>query len=305
MSIASSTILRKPGRITFDGAVLYSGDAPITATLRETRFGIKADMFPQIEERPSDRVYEITCQLAGEWEHLAVLWPHGSTAIGADLFDNTPLKINTRDGEVYTFSNVAITQQPAIRAIIGQTLIGSVTFTAILKDGADPGDADAYFTIGAEAYGSDAFSVANIKTPVWTNAWGAVSPWDAFATSGGITFDFPLTLEPKRVDGLGTVNMTMVDRAATAKGTPVGVTVAEILAAADANVAMGSAPTLKHLDVSGTGVHIRLYSAMVRDPVINWHSKTDMIGELTWRACQGFTANVADPLFYVGTTAPA
>ncbi|GAA5137393.1 hypothetical protein GCM10023213_14000 [Prosthecobacter algae] len=304
MGITSSTILRKAGRITYDGGVFYSGDAAINVRLNETRFAIKADMFAKIQERPQDRIYEIKCPLVGEWEHLALLWPHGSTAIGASIFSNETLKINTRDGEVYTFSNVAVTTSPTIRAIVGQTLIGEVTFTAILKDGADPGDSDAYVTIGSESYGSDAFSVAAIKTPIWANAWGA-SPFDAFKTSGGITLDFPLTFEPVKVDGLGTVNMTLVEKAATAKGTPVGVTMAQVLTAINANTAMGSAPTQNDLIITGTGVHLQLYNAMLRDPQFNWHSKTDLIGELTWMACQDFTTNVADPLYYIGTEAPA
>ncbi len=304
MAITSSTILRKAGRVTFDSAVFYSGDAAINVRLNESRFAVKADMFSKIDERPQDRVYEIKMPLAGEFEHLGVLFPHGSTALGAPIFSNKTLKINTRDGEVYTFANVAVTTSPTIRAIVGQTIFGEVTFTAILKDGEDPGAEGAYLTIGLESYGSDAFSVAAIKTPIWANAWGS-SPWDAFKTSGGITFDFPLTFEPVKVDGLGTVNMTLVERAATAKGTPVGLTMAQILTAINANSVMGAPPTQDDLIVAGTGVHIQLYNAMLRDPQFNWHTKTDLIGELTWMACQGFTTNVADPLYYVGTSAPA
>lgn len=304
MAITSSTILRKAGRITYDGGVFYSGDAAITVRLNETKFDIKADMFNRIHSRPSNRVYEIRVPLVGEWEHLAVLFPHASTALGTQIFSNKTLKINTRDGQVLTFSNAAVTAMPSIRAIIGQTVLGEVTFTAILKDGADPGDSDAYVTYGSEAYGTDAFSVAAIKTPVWANAWGASSPWDDFKTSGGVTFDFEMALEPQNVDGLGTVNMVLSNVQATARCTPVGVDIDDILTAVGANAVMGSTPSENNLVVSGSGVHLTLYKCLMRDPSLSFHNKTDLIGEVTFQAGQGFTSNAADPLFRIDTAAP-
>lgn len=306
MAITTSTILRAPGSIAFDGGRFYS-EGNIQVRLIEDKFDVKADMFPRIDRRPRDRRYEITCKLAGEWEHLSVLFPHGNTALGTPIFDNTPLTIWTRAGSnnKFVFSNVAVTKQPGVVAFNGGVITGDVTFTALLKDGGDPGDADAYLAVSTDTYPTDAFSVAAIKTPVFSASWGAGDLASFGVSESGVVFDFPIELSPQKTDGLGTVQMYLSGRMATAKFTPQGITVAELLTALGANVAMGSAPTINHLNVSGTGVYVRLYNAQLMDPALNFHTQTDMIGEVTAEATQGFTANVTDPLFYVGTSAPA
>lgn len=304
--ITSSTIECGPGLIVYNNAYFYSQEN-IQLKLTEEKFDIKADAFPTLQKRAKNRKYELSFKPVGEWEHLAVLFPHGNTALGSQVFNNTPLTIWANDGTKYVLSNVAVTKQPGIVAGVGFTLLGDVTFTAILKDGAVPSDSDAYLAISSDTHpGFGSFSLAAIKTPVWTRSWGS-SPWDDFKVAeGGMVFDFPLELQEQKVDGLGTVNMKLAGRSANAKFTPVGLTTAQILSALGSNTVLGAAPTVNPLNCSGTGVYIRLYNAMMMDlAALNWSTKNDRIGEVTAEATQTFTAGAADPLFYVGTSAPS
>jgi hypothetical protein len=304
MPITVSTILNGPGLVTLGGGYFY-GEGLINLKLIEEKFEPRVDFIPGIGKRPKDRRYELTFTPCGEWEHLSVLFPHGNTAIGAQLFSGAECVIWALDGTKHTLHNAAITKMPGITAGIGSTLLGDLQITGLLKEGKDPHESGAYLTTASDSYpGNSNFSISAIKTPVWTRSWGA-SPWDSIhVADGGVKFDFPLQLRPLVVDGLGTVGMVVTGRSASAKFTPVGKTVAEVLTAVGSGAAMGSTPTVNDFICSGTGVYIALYDAQMEDPGFNWHSQANRLGEVTLTATQTMDAGATNPLFLVGTAAP-
>lgn len=299
--ITTTTILRGPAFVAFNGGLFYS-ESNIQVKLISETFAPKADGFPALGKRVKDRKYEITMKLIGEWESLGVLFPHGNTALGSYLFNNTSLVIWTNDGVKRTFSNAAVTKMPGVSANVG-TILGDVTFTALLKDGAEPGDSDAYVVIGSGT--PPVTGIGSIITPVWTCAYGS-GVLETFRTGeSGVVFDFGMEVSPIKVAGLGTVQMALSGRSVTARFTPVGVTEAEILALVNSNTAMGASPSVADLVVSGTGAYIAAYSAQLEEPTFNFHTQTDRIGELLATASQTWDTGASNPLFYVGTSAPA
>ena len=56
------------------------------------------------------------------------------------------------------------------------------------------------------------------------------------------------------------------------------------------------------LYVFGTGVDLRLTAAALIGGPALWSAVVDRVGDLEWRACRKFTAGVAQPLYYVGST---
>lgn len=304
-AITSSTILAGPCKIAFDGATFYS-EGDVVVKLIEERYKIKVAGFPDLQERTSNRKYEISFKPAGEWRNLSVLFPYGSTNLGAQIFSNEALTIWTRDASdnKHLFSNAAITKMPGILVGVKQTLLGDMTFTALLKDGGVPGDADAYFAVSTDTFPTEALDLSTILTRVVTRAWGS-SPWDSFnVTENGIVYDFPMEVLEEKVDGLGTVNMRLVNRAATAKFTPVGITVAQLVTATGSNGVLGAAPTVNDFIVAGTGIHLTLYDAQFRDVNLNFGLTTGRIGEIMAMATTTFDTGALNPLWRIGTAAP-
>jgi hypothetical protein len=303
--MTSSTILSGPCKLVFDGATIYS-QGNVEVKLIEERFDIKVDGVRMMQQRAKDRRYEITLTPAGEFKDLAVLWPYASTVIGTKIFANDTLTLWSRDATANKriFSNVAITKLPPIRASSGQTMLGSMTFTAILKDGAVPGDADAYVVQSDDTWPSEALDVSKIITPIFARSWGS-SPWDAFFVGpDGMEFDFPLGLKPHTVDGLGTVNYSVISHEGTCNFTPMGLTEEQIRSAVGANAVLGSAPTVNNLIAAGTGCHLTLYSAQMQEAAFTFGADAERLGPLTAKATQTLSAGALNPIYRIAAAAP-
>lgn len=301
----STTILTGPCKLVFSGATIYS-KGNVTVKLVEERWKVQVSGFRDLQERTKDRRYEVTFEPAGEFRDLAVLWPYGTSAIGTKIFGNTPLTIWSRDAtnNKRVFSNAAITKLPGIVASVSQTLLGSVTFSCLLKDGGAPGDADAYVVQSTDTYPVETLDVSKMITPIYSHSWGA-SPWDSFYVGeGGVVYDFPLNLYAHKVDGCGTVNMSIAGHDASAKFTPMGLTEAQIRAAVGSNSVLGAAPTVNDLIVAGSGVHLTLYAAQLRDENLTFGAGVDRLGEVTAMATQTFSAGAANPLYRIADAAP-
>lgn len=299
------TLLSGPCKLVFGAATIYSqGDVQIK--LVEDRYKLKVAGFRDLQERTKNRRYEVTFTPAGEFKNLSVLWPYAASAIGTKIFSNASLTVWSKDATANkrVFSNAAITKLPTITASAGATMLGSMTFTCILKDGAAPGDSDAYVVQSDDTYPTEAMDVSTILTPVFARSWGS-SPWDAFyVNEAGVVLDFPLALFNHDIDGLGTVNMSISGHDATAKFTPMGMTEAQIRSAVGANAAHGSAPTTNNLILAGTGCHLTLYAAQARDENVNFGAGVNRHGEMTLMATQTFSAGAANPIYRIAAAAP-
>lgn len=309
-SIDRTSIITGPALVTYGGQSFWSkGDVVITPI--NDRFSIDTAHFGPVDERIQNRRFEITFEPSGRFTSAlaAVLWPYASTSIGDDIYGatDTALTINSRAGKQWVFHNSAITAMPNIRIGVGQTIQGSLTFTALLANSTDPTNAAAYFTESSVAYpGDTGFAVSDILTKACTAAWGASSPWDSFLTQEGWEFAFDLTLAPKMVDGLGTVGMSLQSLRVTASAIPVGPAEADTLSKMKTSAELGtSIATTDDLIVSGTGIYVSISNAGLQEADLGFGAERKRLGQHTWMATRTVTAGTADALFYVGTSAPA
>lgn len=311
MAIPNRThLLREPGLIQFNGAYFYSKEA-ISVTQQDEFYDIKAAAFGKLEDRVSDRRFEIKLRPIGEWESLSVLFPYFSTLIGAEIYGSSdvPLTIWTQSGRKYVFHNVAITGVPEIMPKVGDTLLGEVTFTALIAKDKSPGDSAAYFTLSTgQAYPGDAaLSKAAILTKHPSLAWGGSAPWDEFLTVDGVQIAHALSFEPVKMNGLGTVGMRLGDLAITAQFQPAGnITMSDVLTATGANTALGATPSVENLNVSYSGFYFRVYSAALRQASFRFGTGEgdNLVQGLEARATRTFSAGAAVALGYAGTEAP-
>lgn len=308
-AIARSSIISGPAKITYNSQVFWSkGD--VTFKVINDRFDIQTAHFGKVDERFGDRKIEITFEPSGAFTAgiAAVLWPYASTAIGASVFGaaDVPLTINGRDGRQLVVKAAAVTKMPSIKAGVSSTIAGAVTFTGIIASNVDPTNAAAYYAETAVAYpGDTGFAASDILTKAFASAWGAAAPWSAFMTQDGWSIDFDLKLSPQKVDGIGTVDMTFAGLDVSAKCIPVGPTQADILSKVAGTGGLGvSVATANHLNISATGIYLRLYNAALVDSGLTYGAEAKRISETEWIATRTITTGVADPLFLVGTEAP-
>lgn len=308
-AITRTSLIAGPARISFGGQTFWSkGDVQLRVV--NDRFDIQTAHFGKVDERFSDRRIEVEFEPSGAFSAgvAAVVWPYASTAVGTSVYtaSDVPLTINGRDGRQIVLHAAAVTKMPSIRLGVSQTIIGPMTITGLVRNNFDPTAVGAYYTESAVAYPGDAgFSVADIKTLAYSSSWGAPAPWSSFLTEGGWTIDFDLQLAPQKADGIGTFDMTFQGLAVTAKAIPIGPTQADILSKVAGTAGLGaSIATGDPLNISATGVYVRLYRAAIAESGLMYGNQAKRLRETTWIATRGINSGTADPLFYVGTAAP-
>jgi hypothetical protein len=218
-----------------------------------------------------------------------------------------PLVIHTYAGIKLTLYNAAVVQMPALRLSAVQTLIGAVRFEAFLRNGTDWNNAAARWVIAAAALSDTSFNPVNILTQPYTAAWGAVAPWDSFQTKEGWEVGFNLGLAPVMTDALGVVTRRLTGLDVTARATPAGIDESQLftkLLLQDAGAVRGRSLSGDSLNLSATGVYVRLYGAALKTAAENFSSGLERMGQLEWFATRTFAAGVPNPLFFVGTAAP-
>lgn len=303
--IDRTTIITGPAIVTYAGQSFWSkGDVQLKPVNK--RFNIETAAFGKVDERFSDRRFEVTFEPSGRFTTglAAVLWPYGATAIGASIFGSTDraLVIHGRDGVKLTLHNAALTQMPVIRLGVDKTIVGPVKFTCLLAKSTDPTNAAAYYTSASEAYpGDSGFDVADIITEAVGCAWGASAPWSAFVTEAGWDISFALRLSEQAVDGFGTVDITLQGLDVSAKAAPVGPTVAQVLTALKTNQAFGTSLSGDDLALTGTTTVLIANAALI-DAECRYGSQAKRVGVCEWIATRSFTTGTPDPLFSIVLT---
>lgn len=309
--INRTTILTGPALITFGGQSFWSkGDVVVNPINK--RFNVDTAHFGKVDERVSDRRIEVSFEPSGAFSAAlaAVLWPYGATAIGASIYGATDrsLVVWARDGKKLTIHNASVTGMPSIRLGVSKTIIGPIKLTGLLANSTDPSAAAAYYTLATATYpGDSGFAVGDILTKAYASAWGGTAPWSAFETEAGWEISFGLQLKEQTVDSFGTVDMTLQGLTVSAKSIPVGPAEADILAKVAPAAALGNsvAALASALNISATGVYVRVYNAAIVDSGFVYGSEKKRINATEWQATRTITSGAADPLFYVGVSAPA
>jgi hypothetical protein len=309
--IDRTTLITGPALITYGGQKFWSkGDVALNFVPK--LFSVGTAHFGEVDQRVTDRMFEVSFEPSGRFTAAlaAVMWPYAATLIGASIFGSSDaaLVIHGRDGKKITLHNAAVTQMPNLRSSVAQTLQGPIKFTGILKKNTDPSNSAAYYSLADQAYPGDAdFDVADILTKAYASAWGDAAPWDAFYTEAGWEISFGMQTKPQMVDGLGTVDITLQGLTVSAKSIPVGPTPADILAKQAPAEGLGNSisSAAEDLVISATGVYAAVYNAGIISSGFVYGSDKKRVGATEWRAMRTITAGSADPLFYIGESAPS
>lgn len=307
MGIQRQALVRAPGHLKFgDDTVIYS-TTPIVVSQVVRRTDYTVDGMGRVRRSTVDRYLEITCRPA-EFEGFgALMTPYATMEPGDSVFGNAdkPLVFFGRDGKSRTFHAAAPTAF-GIAGKLGEPVLNQLTFTAVIKNGAEPGSANAYYTEAAAAYpGDSAFSRAACITPALKASWGNDAPFDEFWLEEGLDIAFALDLQPDGADGLGTLDMKFQDCIVNARGVPVGVTLTELYTASDFDVALGEQNTERDLILSGNGFHFTAYGCQLEDPETGFSATRKIPGQALWTTNRFLAAdNTLNPVFRLATAAP-
>lgn len=303
--ISRTNLVRAPGHLKYGASTTIYSQTPVEVNLVTRHTDVKVEGIGRTRRTKVDQYLEITCT-PPEFEGFGVLMdPYATMTPGTSVFGatDTALVFYGRDGKSRTFHCAAPTAF-GISGKVGQPLFGQLTFTSILKNAAEPGDAGAYFTEASASYPGDAaYARSAVITPALKCAWGA-SPFDAFWVREGLDIAFGLELDPDTADGLGTLDMKFQDCIVNARGIPVGVTATQLYAAADVHQAMGAQRTENDLILSGTGFHFTAYSAQMEDPNTGFSATRLIPGQALWTTNRTITDGALNPAFRIGTAAP-
>jgi hypothetical protein len=292
MTIDRTTIISGPAQVSYGGQTFYSkGDIAVTFPVAFTE--IMTSAFGRLDQRARDRRVVVSFEPDGRMTTAlaAVLWPYAATATGASIYgaSDAPLVIYGRDGIKLTLPAAAVTQMPVLRFAAGQTMIGPVTFTGLLKKDGDPNVAADLFEFASASYPGDTG-----YTPSSIYVTGAQATWDAVSmlTEAGAEIRFGLRLTEQAADGMGTVDMRVAGVDCSAAFTPVGVS-AETLSTTmiDGNYgdAIASPSLIVEGIVSATGPPvITLSQARLTEVSARWGTPK-RVGQCTWVAERTFT----------------
>lgn len=299
-----TTIVRGPCKITYDGATFYSKGG-VTLTVNQSSFDKQSDAYGLIGRGKTDMSVVVEFEPVGEIESLTVLFPYGTTTIGAGIYGaaDKPLVIVATDA-TYTIANAAITQMPSIRCTATNTAFGSVQFTGLFaNNGGGAGDIGDYLSAGAGGSIGTAFNPALVIAGPYT---GDLASDGVFYTEAGFDISFDLSLTPIIVDGIGTVDMALAN---------VGVSASFIPTGADPdyfdsflNDPIGSdigANTFQIVTTSIGGLNLNIASAQVIDYQRRFSPTENRAGTVNIVAKRTFTTGAPNALFTVAAvTAP-
>ena len=294
-----TTILRGPCKVTYDSQTFYS-KAGVVLTTTNSTFDKETDAYGIVSKSKTDLTIVIEFEPVGEIEALAVLFPHGNTAMGASIYGNTDKNLVIVSAEkTYTILNAQITQMPTISCSATKTAFGSVQFTGLLKKDGDPQNIEDYYTTAGGASIGSGFSPQLIYTAPYTATLGALTP---FFSQDGFEISFDLSLNPVVVDGIGTVDMSMGNLGCNISCIPTGPTQLDFETFFD-NLSAGEDLATSVLEIKTTtvgGLDFDCAAVQVTELQRNFSAADSVLGTLTMSAKRTFSSGAPVTLFQVG-----
>ena len=305
MSIDRATL---PGagapKITWNGGEFWTADdvaIPIQHALVEQR----SSMYGRVTKTLGGRMIEISVPLFGLWANIARLFPASilNPTIGSRVFTGAdlPMVLHAKNGDRLTIHNVHLTKVADLKLAANQRIFSAnAVFTGLLKNNADPEDANSYFTYDTAAYSEGSFAMTTFKARTWTGAWGALTGFTSILTEAGWDVSWEITMEPDVVDGLGVVDMFLTHFWGSASCIPVGPTAAQIEAqqkfqGAGAGIGADAATTSDLVLTDGTN-SVTLKSATLTSTGLVFAPNKKRIGPTSWECTRGFSAGTPQAL---------
>jgi hypothetical protein len=233
--------------------------------------------------------------------------------------------------KIITFQNVALTGLPTLTFSATETVLGSVTFTALYHRKLDAQQVDAIvdyrtWTTPGSTQLDDFYPDAILTAPpavrygafsedAWTVDDPVAAPWDDFCTANGVTVALNLGTADHVVDSCGLVDIKFTDFTLTATGQPVGELVTDeevqkVLLQQDMGAGFegrlrgqsmkGATPMMLWIRLNAGEVDFKITSTSISAGAANYGVTTMRNGDLVWQGLRTFSSGVRQPLFTVG-----
>jgi hypothetical protein len=302
-------ILRGPGRITYDAAVIHS-NTPIEADLIVESFEVSSEAFGPVDRRVANKRLEIRCTPT-MWNDLAKLFPYMTMLPGTSIFGSTDksVLVTPAAGAALTALSGAITQLPSIRLSPRQSILGPMAWTGLLKNNGLTANVADYYTLGSPATtaltGLDMTKIPNVAY------MGNYDYVEDIETVDGFQIDWELELEPITTDNGGTLDMAFVSLAAVCRFTPLGMTEAAYFGLVNGtgggfDAGIGKSMEGQDLVITGAGVGspiITLHRMVVDQVATRYGARVGRLGEVVMRSNRLHAFTTATALAPVATFA--
>lgn len=300
MSIARSLLTRGTGVILYNSVYLSPRDE-INVRRLPSWETIMSGMFGPIDAVKKDLVIKIPLKLWGAYENLSTVFPSylmnpipGTSVFGAS---DTPLVIQARNNDRITYPNAQITKLSNLYLGTDSDFFSAdVEFSAILKNSTEPEASGAYSVYDTNSYADAtiAFAKTNFTRTRFVSAWGSITGFTAIKAAAGIAISWDARLEPAKVDGYGTVDMTVMSMIAQARMVPLGPTLAQLKTNSQEEAAMGTLASTISADLVSTGNNsgpvITLKSAYLKESGTVFDAAKYRFGEALWETTRGFAS---------------
>ena len=280
-----STLFKGPGHIIFDGTAILAAD-DIQVKIADVLEDVNSNGYGVIDRRRKNRRIEITCTPL-EWNNLALLFPYAALQIGESIYGDTDktLEIVPRNGALsgLTFGNAAVTKMPTARFSATKGPLGSMTFTAIIANNADPALDASYFSVSGVGTLPEP-DLSKIRNGIYTAHWGAgAGSLLNLGSADGIELDTDLGLEWTDIDGYGSVDANLSGLVASVKLTPVNLSLAALMGAMGG--AIGASLAKKDLVIkNGATTVITVPGCQLITSEANYGNQQRRIGAIEFRS---------------------
>ena len=316
MGISRDSIIKGPGVVTFDSAVIFAkGDIDNPETMETVEH--ESSAHGRVLETIKERVTSVSFDPVGDWSQIATIMPYRAFVPGQSIFTNTdkPLVITSRNGETRTYPAAAITKLPSVLLSSVKTMLGPIEFRTIGTEASDWSATGSSVTDvdSGVTFPISTFASTNIPVMRYIGALGSVSGWTSIETTDGWTLDFELSTEDVFTDGQGLVDIIFKEIKVMARCTPIGKTAAQVNALLGwqgtgtvASRGKSLALNANNLVISGqdgTGSPmVTINKVAAKSAGYKFGSTTLRLGEIGFVGTSSFTSGVKDPIYTFGTT---
>jgi hypothetical protein len=306
----SSNIIIGPGYLSRNGANYRFNEGGLKVKFMRKWREVSAEEFGRFDSTQTDRSVEITGKLWSGYENLGELFPATmlTPVIGSTLFGiaDKLATINGQDGSRLLVARTMFTEFTNLDLSVEKELWSAdIKLIGLLASGSTPTDAPnaatgAPYFVESEgnAYAPPAFNKSAFRAPIITAAWGTRPGFTSFVPRKGVALagKYALDPEPCYVNGYGTLDMIVDGFEGEAKMTPIGPTLAQILANCGMGGALGALQSTANTDnlvLTASGLAITLFAAFLGDhDAVAWARKNNRIGDWTWRSTVPFAAGL-------------
>jgi hypothetical protein len=301
MGLDRAALIQGPAKIGWDSATFFS-EGNITVEYEVTRNDRPVSGFGVVARPMADKMFRVRATLT-QWDNLAKLFPYASTPIGTNVFGTAdkPLVITPIDGAPLTLANAAITQMPNLSLGVSGSPLGEVVWTGLIANEAEADALASYLSSGTVASGVGLSGLDTTK--ILNDAYSAVYNSVTYLSEIPFAVNWALDLQPRTVEGLGTVAMIFAGLSATATFRPVGMTEAAYLALMGLGTGLGREPTRYPLTIAGKNAGsptVTLNACAVEPGSTIYGASDNRHGDLNFTTVRTQTAGALDALFTVG-----